>query len=75
MKSVKISVKLSVKYYIFHIKTFDNTFLLYLSGKYAIRQLVSRLPRDFRNNLPDDTICAVVATLYEVVKDNQDFAL
>ncbi|BFZ04803.1 hypothetical protein BsWGS_07842 [Bradybaena similaris] len=46
-----------------------------LVGKYAIRQLVSRLPRDDRNNLPDDTICAVVATLYEVVKDNQDFAL
>ncbi|CAG5128030.1 unnamed protein product, partial [Candidula unifasciata] len=46
-----------------------------LVGKYAIRQLVSRLPRDERNSLPDDTICAVVATLYEVVKDNQDFAL
>ncbi|GFR67311.1 armadillo repeat protein deleted in velo-cardio-facial syndrome-like protein [Elysia marginata] len=46
-----------------------------LVGKYAIRQLVSRLPRDLRSNMPDDTICAVVATLYEVVKDNQDFAL
>ncbi|GFO33524.1 catenin delta-2-like protein [Plakobranchus ocellatus] len=46
-----------------------------LVGKYAIRQLVSRLPRDYRSNMPDDTICAVVATLYEVVKDNQDFAL
>ena len=46
-----------------------------LVGKYAIRQLVSRLPRDNRNMMPDDTICAVVATLYEVVKDNQDFAL
>ncbi|CAL1535445.1 unnamed protein product [Lymnaea stagnalis] len=46
-----------------------------LVGKYAIRQLVSRLPRDNRNSMPDDTICAVVATLYEVVKDNQDFAL
>ncbi|XP_059170841.1 splicing regulator ARVCF-like isoform X2 [Physella acuta] len=46
-----------------------------LVGKYAIRQLVSRLPRDNRSNMPDDTICAVVATLYEVVKDNQDFAL
>ncbi|RUS70940.1 hypothetical protein EGW08_021297 [Elysia chlorotica] len=46
-----------------------------LVGKYAIRQLVSRLPRDLRSSMPDDTICAVVATLYEVVKDNQDFAL
>ncbi|XP_055898976.1 splicing regulator ARVCF-like isoform X3 [Biomphalaria glabrata] len=46
-----------------------------LVGKYAIRQLVSQLPRDNRSTQPDDTICAVIATLYEVVKDNQDFAL
>ncbi|KAH9491479.1 Catenin delta-2 [Bulinus truncatus] len=46
-----------------------------LVGKYAIRQLVSQLPRDSKSTQPDDTICAVIATLYEVVKDNQDFAL
>ena len=52
-----------------------DVFVCVFTGKYAIRQLVSRLPRDLRSNMPDDTICAVVATLYEVVKDNQDFAL
>ncbi|KAK6191373.1 hypothetical protein SNE40_003082 [Patella caerulea] len=48
-----------------------------LVGKYAMRQLVSKLPQDTRHSElvpPDDTLCAVIATLYEVVKNNQDFA-
>ncbi|ESO97461.1 hypothetical protein LOTGIDRAFT_114795, partial [Lottia gigantea] len=48
-----------------------------LVGKYAMRQLVSKLPQDTRHSElvpPDDTLCAVIATLYEVVKTNQDFA-
>lgn len=47
------------------------------AGKYAIRQLTVKLPE--RNVPPatpvsDNTIAAVVATVYEVVKHNVDFA-
>jgi hypothetical protein len=49
-----------------------------LSGKYSIPQLVSWLPKDRRhpaNNAPDDLTCAVLATLYEVVRSNQNYAV
>ncbi|XP_076450470.1 uncharacterized protein LOC143286689 isoform X3 [Babylonia areolata] len=49
-----------------------------LIGKYSIRQLVDWLPRDSRhsaNQCPDDLTCAVLATLYEVVRSNQDHAV
>ncbi|XP_060066750.1 catenin delta-1-like isoform X5 [Ylistrum balloti] len=46
-----------------------------LIGKYAMKQLVSRLPMERQIELvPDRTISAVVATLHEVTKNNQDFA-
>ena len=48
-----------------------------LTGKYAMRQLVMKLPAE--NRVPDfpvsdNTITAVQATLYEVIKKNADFA-
>ncbi|XP_048241638.1 armadillo repeat protein deleted in velo-cardio-facial syndrome homolog isoform X7 [Haliotis rufescens] len=49
-----------------------------LVGKYAMQQLVRKLPahRQMPGPVaPDDTLCAVIATLYEVIKNNQDFAL
>ncbi|XP_025087808.1 armadillo repeat protein deleted in velo-cardio-facial syndrome homolog isoform X2 [Pomacea canaliculata] len=49
-----------------------------LVGKYSIQQLVAWLPRDTRhaaNKCPDDLICAVLATLYEVIRSNQDYAV
>ncbi|KAL8618746.1 hypothetical protein ACOMHN_015156 [Nucella lapillus] len=49
-----------------------------LIGKYSICQLVAWLPRDTRhsaNKSPDDLTCAVLATLYEVVRSNQDHAV
>ena len=42
-----------------------------------MRQLVAILPSDRSPNAPgasDDTISAVLATLYEVIKDNSMFA-
>ena len=40
-----------------------------------MKQLISRLPQTSQNeNVPDRTIFAVMATLHEVTKDNQDFA-
>lgn len=46
-----------------------------LIGKYAMKQLVSRLPMERQiEHVPDRTISAVVATLHEVTKNNQDFA-
>ncbi|GAB1598332.1 armadillo repeat protein deleted in velo-cardio-facial syndrome-like isoform X1 [Argonauta hians] len=47
-----------------------------LVGKYAMRQLVLKLPSDNRQSevTTDDTICAVIATLYEIIKKNPDFA-
>jgi len=49
-----------------------------LIGKYGMRQLVQKLPADNKiPNMPvsDDTITAVQATLYEIVKKNPVFAL
>lgn len=48
-----------------------------LIGKYAMHQLVKKMPltgqsQDFPAS--DDTISAVLATLYEVIKKNPDFA-
>lgn len=48
-----------------------------LSGKYAMRQLVQKLPQENRAPdflVSDDTVTAVQATLYEVIKKNADFA-
>lgn len=47
------------------------------SGKYAMRQLVGRLPCDNPRpdfTVSDDTVTAVLATLYEVVRKNMEFA-
>lgn len=49
-----------------------------LIGKYSIQQLVAWLPKDIRhsaNKSPDDLTCAVLATLYEVIRSNQDYAV
>lgn len=51
---------------------------MFYAGKYSIQQLVAWLPRDTRhaaNKCPDDLICAVLATLYEVIRSNQDYAV
>lgn len=51
-----------------------------LIGKYALKDLVSKLPTPSASGLPlemgtsDDTIAAVLATLNEVVAKNPDFA-
>ncbi|XP_064602948.1 catenin delta-2-like isoform X3 [Liolophura sinensis] len=47
-----------------------------LIGKYAMQRLVSKLPApNVKSTSPDDTICAILATLHEVIKDHADFAL
>ena len=46
-------------------------------GKYAMQQLVSKLPAEGRAPdfpVSDNTIAAILATLYEVIKKNPDFA-
>lgn len=51
-------------------------FILYL-GKYAMRDLVQKLPSgnaQHDQGTSDDTIAAVLATLNEVIKKNAEFA-
>ena len=50
-----------------------------VSGKYAMTELSQKLPppdlqrlRDY--SVSDQTLCAVLATLYEVIKNNLEFA-
>ncbi|KAL5007230.1 hypothetical protein ScPMuIL_016036 [Solemya velum] len=47
-----------------------------LVGKYAMKQLVNKIPSDSRQATPasNETIVAVMATLNEVIKENQVFA-
>ncbi|XP_041366101.1 catenin delta-2-like isoform X2 [Gigantopelta aegis] len=47
-----------------------------LVGKYAMQQLVRKLPqqRNAHPTTPDDTLCAVIATLYEILKNQESFA-
>lgn len=48
-----------------------------LIGKYAMPDLVSKLPNgqaDHDNTSSDDTVAAVLATLHEVISNNADFA-
>jgi hypothetical protein len=47
-----------------------------LIGKYAMRDLVQKLPSGRANdqNTSDDTIAAVLATLNEVIKKNAEFS-
>lgn len=50
--------------------------VLYL-GKYAMRDLVQKLPSgniQHDQGISDDTIAAVLATLNEVIKKNAEFA-
>lgn len=53
------------------------TFASFVSGKYAMRDLVQKLPsgnpqRD--HGTSDDTIAAVLATLNEVIKKHPEFS-
>ena len=68
-------------YYVFMFLCLDNKQLtqsvLFITGKYAMKQLVTKLPSQHHQQeyqLSDDTICAIEATLYEVIKNNVDFA-
>ncbi|XP_060559042.1 splicing regulator ARVCF-like isoform X4 [Ruditapes philippinarum] len=46
-----------------------------LVGKYAMKQLISNLPQENRpKELTDETVCAVLACLNEVIQHNQEFA-
>ena len=49
-----------------------------VSGKYAMKQLIAKLPAERREAnefvVSDETVCAVEATLYEVIKLNQEHA-
>ncbi|XP_045175328.2 splicing regulator ARVCF-like isoform X4 [Mercenaria mercenaria] len=46
-----------------------------LVGKYAMKQLISNLPQENRpKELTDETVCAVLACLNEVISHNQEFA-
>ena len=48
------------------------------TGKYAMQQLISKLPAERREPnefvVSDETVCAVEATIYEVIKSNQEHA-
>jgi hypothetical protein len=47
-----------------------------LIGKYAMNTLVKKLPNTRQKTdfpVSDDTVAAVLATLYEIVKKNADF--
>lgn len=51
--------------------------LPYLTGKYAMRDLVQKLPSgnpQHDQGTSDDTIAAVLATLNEVIKKNAEFS-
>ncbi len=48
-----------------------------LTGKYAMRQLVNRLPERGRPQTPpmsDETICALESLIHEVIHNNLEFA-
>ena len=58
--------------------TSQTSSLRCVSGKYAMKQLIAKLPaeRGEANEfvVSDETVCAVEATLYEVIKLNQEHA-
>ena len=48
---------------------------LFFTGKYATKQLISNLPQENRpKDVTDETLCAVLACLNEVLSHNQDYA-
>ena len=54
-----------------------NLLHFYLSGKYAMRDLVQKLPSgnpQHDHGTSDDTIAAVLATLNEVIKKHPEFS-
>jgi catenin delta-2 len=56
---------------------FQTGSLLFLLGKYAMRDLVQKLPSgnaQHDQGTSDDTIAAVLATLNEVIKKNAEFS-
>ena len=54
----------------------DNFHLSHFSGKYAMRDLVQKLPSSNQadHGTSDDTIAAVLATLNEVIKKHPEFS-
>ena len=63
---------------IFRIHTgfFDDVIIgIFTAGKYATKQLISNLPQENRpKDVTDETLCAVLACLNEVLSHNQDYA-
>lgn len=56
---------------------FPSEHVFYVSGKYAMRDLVQKLPSGSLTHdqiTSDDTIAAVLATLNEVIKKNAEFS-
>ena len=53
-----------------------NLFFQLFSGKYAMRDLVQKLPAGNQQDVgtSDDTIAAVLATLNEVIKKHPEFS-
>ena len=46
-----------------------------IAGKYATKQLISNLPQENRpKEVTDETLCAILACLNEVLNCNQDYA-
>lgn len=46
----------------------------FISGKYAMRDLVNRLPGGNTTQLSDDTVAAICCTLHEVTRRNMENA-
>ena len=67
-----IEVKLSLEF-----KFCDDSDIYYIPGKYAMRDLVQKLPSvspQHDHGTSDDTIAAVLATLNEVIKKHPEFS-
>ena len=79
MRNVFVAVAVAQCEWAFNFDDFAvvNVFVLRVSGKYAMHQLVQKLPcEDKPSDFPvsDETITAVQATLYEVVRSTPEFA-
>ena len=68
-------------YFLLHCDMFCDVMIidrLLYTGKYAMRQLVEKLPTQNPNPnqfaVSDETICAVEAAVYQVIKANEQHA-
>lgn len=57
-----------------HVVTEYTSVCAYVTGKYAMRDLVNRLPGGNTTQLSDETVAAICCTLHEVSSKNMENA-